>query len=67
MKNRQRWMVQVVGASAIAWATCAAADEWVRIPMAHGIELLVSDDMPLPSPKQLVDIAMQIRKLFRQK
>jgi len=30
MKNRQRWMVQVVGASAIAWATCAAADEWVR-------------------------------------
>jgi DNA-binding transcriptional MerR regulator len=39
----------------------------IRIPMAHGIELLVSDDMPLPSPKQLVDIAMQIRKLFRQK
>ncbi|PTQ12180.1 hypothetical protein CLG96_06390 [Sphingomonas oleivorans] len=36
----------------------------IRIPMADGVELLVSDDTPLPSPKQLVDIAFQIRKIF---
>ncbi|WP_049973739.1 helix-turn-helix domain-containing protein [Azospirillum sp. B4] len=39
----------------------------IRIPMADGVELLVSEETPLPSPKQLVEIAMQIRRLFRQK
>ncbi len=39
----------------------------IRIPMADGVELLVSADMPLPSPRQLVQIAMQIRKSFGQK
>jgi hypothetical protein len=39
----------------------------IRIPMADGVELLVSNDKPLPSPKQLVDIALQIRKVFQKR
>lgn len=35
-----------------------------RIPMADGVELLVDPDRRLPSPKQLVDLALTIRKLF---
>ena len=38
--------------------------ECIRIPMASGVELLVSQDRPLPSPRQLVEIAFQIRKVF---
>jgi Putative auto-transporter adhesin, head GIN domain len=30
MQNWNRWMVHAIGASAIAWATCAAAEERVR-------------------------------------
>jgi DNA-binding transcriptional MerR regulator len=36
----------------------------IRIPMAEGVELLVSDDRPLPSPRELVEIALHIRKAF---
>ena len=39
----------------------------VRLPMANGVELLVADDRPLPSPKQLVDLALQIRAMFPRK
>jgi hypothetical protein len=39
-------------------------DGFMRIPMAEGVDLLVADDKPLPSPKQLVDIALYIRKVF---
>ena len=36
----------------------------IRIPMAEGVELMVSQDRPLPSPRQLVEIALHIRKAF---
>jgi hypothetical protein len=36
----------------------------LRIPMAEGVELLVSNDRALPSPRQLVEIALHIRKAF---
>jgi DNA-binding transcriptional MerR regulator len=36
----------------------------LRIPMADGVDLLISQDRRLPSPKQLVDLALYIRKLF---
>src|SRR5471032_2762682 len=36
----------------------------IRIPMAKGVELMVSQDRPLPSPRQLVEIALHIRKAF---
>jgi len=36
----------------------------LRIPMADGVELLISKDRPLPSPRQLVEIALHIRKAF---
>ena len=39
-------------------------DECIRIPMAEGVELMVSQDRPLPSPRQLVEIALYIRKVF---
>lgn len=39
----------------------------IRLPMADGVELLVADDRPLPSPKQLVDLALQIRAMFPRK
>jgi DNA-binding transcriptional MerR regulator len=42
----------------------AAPEGFMRIPMAQGVDLLVADDKPLPSPKQLVDIALYIRKVF---
>jgi len=38
--------------------------ECLRIPMSEGVELLVSIDRPLPSPRQLVEIALHIRKAF---
>lgn len=36
----------------------------IRIPMAKGVELMVSQDQPLPSPRQLVEIALHVRKAF---
>jgi DNA-binding transcriptional MerR regulator len=39
-------------------------DECLRVPMAAGVELMVSRDRQLPSPKQLVEIAFFIRKVF---
>lgn len=39
-------------------------DECIRIPMADGIELMVSQDRQLPSPRQLVEIALYLRKVF---
>jgi DNA-binding transcriptional MerR regulator len=36
----------------------------IRIPMAKGVELMVSQDSTLPSPRQLVEIALHIRKVF---
>ena len=36
----------------------------MRIPMTAGVELMVSRDKPLPSPRQLVEIALYIRKVF---
>lgn len=35
-----------------------------RIPMSEGVDLVVRGDLPLPSPKDLVDIALLIRKIF---
>jgi DNA-binding transcriptional MerR regulator len=36
----------------------------IRIPMAEGVELLVDPERPIPSPRRLVEIALQIRKAF---
>jgi DNA-binding transcriptional MerR regulator len=36
----------------------------IRIPMADGIELMVSKQRRLPSPKDFVEIALFIRKVF---
>ena len=38
--------------------------ECIRIPMARGVELMVSQDRSLPSPRQLVEIALHVRKAF---
>lgn len=38
--------------------------ECLRIPMAEGVELLVSNERTLPSPRQLVEIALHIQKAF---
>ena len=38
--------------------------ECIRIPMARGVELMVSQDRPLPSPRQLVELALHVRKAF---
>ncbi len=40
------------------------ASECIRIPMARGVELMVSQDRPLPNPRQLVEIALHVRKAF---
>lgn len=42
-------------------------DSAVRIPMADGVELLVDPDRELPSPKDLVEIALLIRKTFGER
>lgn len=39
-------------------------DTAVRVPMAKGVELLVDPDVEMPSPKDLVEIALLIRKIF---
>jgi hypothetical protein len=39
----------------------------LRIPMAEGVELLVSQDRRLPSPRELVEIALHIRKVFGER
>ncbi len=39
-------------------------EDCLRIPMADGVELLVSQDRRLPSPRELVEIALHIRKAF---
>jgi DNA-binding transcriptional MerR regulator len=36
----------------------------IRIPMADGVELMVDPDRKMPSPKDLVEIALLIRKIF---
>lgn len=36
----------------------------LRIPMTNGVELLVANDRALPSPRQLVEIALYVRKAF---
>jgi DNA-binding transcriptional MerR regulator len=38
--------------------------ECIRIPMARGVELMVSQDRSLPSPRQLVEVALHVRKVF---
>jgi DNA-binding transcriptional MerR regulator len=38
--------------------------ECIRIPMTIGVELMVSQDRSLPSPRQLVEIALHVRKAF---
>lgn len=40
------------------------ASECIRIPMTEGVELMVAQDKPLPSPRQLVEIALHIREVF---
>lgn len=42
-------------------------DTAVRIPMAQGVELLVDPDRDIPSPKDLVEIALLIRKIFGER
>jgi len=39
-------------------------EDCLRIPMAQGVELLVSHDRRLPSPRELVEIALHVRKVF---
>jgi DNA-binding transcriptional MerR regulator len=39
----------------------------IRIPMADGVELMVDPDRRMPSPKDLVEIALLIRKTFQKK
>jgi DNA-binding transcriptional MerR regulator len=41
--------------------------ECIRIPMAWGVELMVSQDRPLPNPRQLVEIALHVRKAFGER
>jgi DNA-binding transcriptional MerR regulator len=41
--------------------------ECIRIPMARGVELMVSQDRSLPSPRQLVEIALHVRKAFGER
>ena len=41
--------------------------ECIRIPMAEGVELMVAQDRPLPSPRRLVEIALHIRKVFGER
>jgi DNA-binding transcriptional MerR regulator len=41
------------------------ADTAIRIPLAPGIELLVSPDVQLPSPRRLVDLALAVRRVFK--
>ena len=41
--------------------------ECIRIPMARGVELMVSQDRPLPSPRRLVEIALHVRKAFGER
>ncbi|HEY4894430.1 MAG TPA: MerR family transcriptional regulator [Reyranella sp.] len=41
--------------------------ECIRIPMARGVELMVSQDRPLPNPRQLVEIALHVRKAFGER
>jgi hypothetical protein len=36
----------------------------IRIPMMQGVELMVSQNQALPSPRHLVEIALYIRKIF---
>jgi hypothetical protein len=42
-------------------------DMAVRVPMAKGVELLVDADLDMPSPKDLVEIALLIRKVFGER
>jgi len=44
-----------------------APDDCLRISMARGVELLVSQDRRLPSPRELVEIALHIRKVFGER
>jgi len=37
------------------------------IPMIEGVELMVSKDKPLPSPRRLVEIAFFIKKVFGER
>jgi hypothetical protein len=67
MKNydamRRRWASAGSASRAVEEGDLDPA-ECLRIPMADGVELLVSNDRPLPSPRQLVEIALHIRKAF---
>jgi DNA-binding transcriptional MerR regulator len=36
----------------------------LRIPMAEGVDLLIDPDRRIPSPKDLVDLALHVRRLF---
>ena len=42
-------------------------DTAVRVPMAEGVELLVDPGIEMPSAKDLVEIALLIRKRFGQR
>jgi DNA-binding transcriptional MerR regulator len=37
----------------------------IRIPLAPGIELLVSREVAIPSPRRLVELALVVRRLFK--
>jgi DNA-binding transcriptional MerR regulator len=39
-------------------------DGFLRIPMADGVDLLIDENRALPSPKQLVELALHVRKIF---
>ena len=42
----------------------AKASSEQRIPMAEGVDLVVRGNLSIPSPKDLVEIALLIRKIF---
>lgn len=63
---RERWRATAPNAKAKAPDEDDELDpaECLRIPMAEGVELMISGDRRLPSPRQLVEIALYIRKVF---
>jgi DNA-binding transcriptional MerR regulator len=63
---RERWRASAPNAEAAPRDDDDELDpaDCIRIPMADGVELMVSQDRALPSPRQLVEIALFIRKTF---
>jgi len=63
---RERWRAHAPNAKARSPDEDEDLDpaECLRVPMADGVELMIARDRRLPSPRQLVEIALYIRKVF---